>query len=59
MMDQDVLDRAVRIATRAAMNGAPLSRIVWIPPQTAASDPGGIFVVAVAERGSVADGEPW
>ena len=41
MMDQSVLDRAVRIATDSAVDGNPIERMVWVPPMTPASDPRG------------------
>ena len=44
-MDQTVLDRAVNLATRAALNGKPVAKIIWISPRTATDDPGGSFAV--------------
>ena len=43
--NQSVIDRAVNIATRSALSGFPLERIVWIPPCLATSDSGGVFVL--------------
>lgn len=37
MITQAQLDTAVRIATRCAMSGHPVSRIIYIPPPTATS----------------------
>lgn len=45
MMDQSVIDRAVAIATKCALNGYPAERIVWMPPATTASDPSGSFII--------------
>jgi hypothetical protein len=59
-MDQNVLDRAVNTATRAALNGHPVSRIVWIPPQTATQHPLGSFVITYADHSmSATETAPW
>jgi len=58
-MNQDVLDRAVKLATRLAMGGNPVARIVWLPPVTAASDPDGAFVVYPCPPLSASDTPPW
>jgi hypothetical protein len=34
-MNQTVIDRAVNIAIKAALNGYPIKRAVWIPSVTA------------------------
>lgn len=39
-----LIHRAVMIATQKAMCGRPLAGLVWIPPQSATSDPFGSFV---------------
>ena len=59
MMDQSVLDRAVKIATRHAMNGRPVRKITWIPPLTAANDPGGSFLIEEAGSISASQLPPW
>jgi hypothetical protein len=59
LMDQSVLDRAVRAATKAALNGHPVERIVWIPPASASSDPGGSFVVIYPRPLSGSETAPW
>lgn len=46
---QDVIDRAVEIATNAALRGRPVERVVWIPPTSAASDPKGVFAIKLQE----------
>ena len=58
-MDQAVIDKAVRIATKMAMDGHPVQRIVWIPSTTAAQAPGGVFVITPAEGLSASDTPPW
>lgn len=58
-MNQDILDRAVKLATRLAMRGNPAERIIWLPPETAASDPGGAFVVYPCPPLSAGDTPPW
>ena len=58
-MDQATIDRAVNIATRAALNGHPVERVIWIPPQSAAHNPAGAFAVQHAPPLSAADTAPW
>jgi hypothetical protein len=58
-MDQSVIDRAVNIATRQALRGAPVKRIVWIPPKSATSDSGGKFAVELCGPLSAGDTPPW
>jgi len=57
-MDQSVLDRVVRIATNAAMNGRPVESIIWHPPQNADSNPDGVFFVKCYENLSATDTQP-
>lgn len=47
-MDQKVIDRAVNIATRAALNDHPIKRAVWIPTQKATDNPAGCFGIEYA-----------
>ena len=58
-MDQAVLDRAVKLATKAALSGKPVARIIWIPPQTGASDSGGSFAVEDAPVYNAAETPVW
>lgn len=58
-MDQQILDRAVSLATTAAMNGNPIKRIVWCPPATATQDAAGSFAVQYAGEVTGSDPEPW
>jgi hypothetical protein len=58
-MDQTVIDRAVRTATKAALNGNPVARIVWIPTNTATEDHRGTFVVEYAGPMAATDNPPW
>ena len=58
-MDQSVLDRAVKLATSAAMNGNPVEQIVWMPPDTASSNPTGSFAVVPAQRQSASETLCW
>lgn len=58
-MNQQVLDKAVAIATKSVMNGNPVSRIVWIPPVVASSDPLGCFLVEYAGIISASQKMPW
>ena len=59
MMDQTVLDHAVNIATKAALNGTPVEYIIWIPPTTAAQPASGSFAIKYAEGLSGSDTPPW
>jgi hypothetical protein len=58
-MDQSVIDEAVKIATRSAMRGNPLDRVVWIPPQSASADPRGSFVLCQAKQYSASETPSW
>ena len=42
---QHAINKAVKIATRAAMYGHPVAVIRWIPSLSASDDIGGVFVV--------------
>lgn len=42
---QEIIDRAVKIATHAAYNGYPAERITWVPATSATQDAGGTFTV--------------
>lgn len=44
-MNQSTIDRAVRIATRNALKGKPVRRVIWIPPLTVTDDPAGSFMI--------------
>lgn len=59
MIDQSILDRAVKIATRYAMHGSPVKSIIWIPPLTAANDPGGSFLIEECGPLSTTQPAPW
>ncbi len=56
---QDVIDQAVRMATRAAMNGKPVKRIVWVPPTSPTESAVGSFAVEIYKFGSASDRAPW
>lgn len=58
-MDQTVLDRAVNIATKSALNGNPIKRIVWIPPQTATKSSDGVFAIEYAGFLKATETPPW
>lgn len=59
MIDQNIIDRAVRIATKAALAGKPVARVVWVPPKSAASDPLGSFYVQEHVFKEVSETLPW
>lgn len=58
-MDQTIIDRAVNIATKAALNNCPVERIVWISPQKATDDPGGYFAIKYVGDLKATDTPPW
>ena len=58
-MNQAIIDRAVNIATRSAMHGNPVKRIIWIPPRTASEDIDGSFVIEPCPQLSASDTPPW
>jgi hypothetical protein len=58
-MNQSIIDRAVNIATRQALAGRPVKRIVWIPPQSAAQDSIGGFAVEECGPLSASQTAPW
>ncbi len=59
MMNQQILNRAVNMATRAAMRGNPVESITWIPPQTATSLSGGSFIIQYASPILPSHTPPW
>ena len=58
-MDQQTIDRAIDIATHNALAGTPVKQIIWIPPQSAASNPNGVFCIIYPDYYSATDTMPW
>lgn len=58
-MNQSILDRAVRIATKCALNGNPVARVIWLEPSTASSDPAGVFAIEYARKYSGSETPIW
>jgi hypothetical protein len=58
-IEQNILDRAVNLATRAAMNGTPVKRVVWLPPQSATQNPSGNFLVEMCGPLMPSETPPW
>ena len=58
-LKQTIIDRAVNIATKSALNGHPVERIIWHPPVSATDDYGGIFIIVPFESRGAADTAPW
>lgn len=52
---QEIIDIAVKIATRAAMNGKPVASILWCPPTSATEESTGIFIVKYQGRISASE----
>ena len=59
MNQNSINDKISRMATSYAMNGTPVETIQWIPPQSASSNPDGIFVVKFAYEQSGSSTPPW
>jgi hypothetical protein len=58
-MVQEVVDRAVSIATRMAMNRRPVERILWIPSSLASQHYLGSFAVQECRPLSASERGPW
>ena len=58
-MDQETIDIAVKTATKSALNGHPVERIIWHPPVSATDDYRGIFIIVPFESHGAADTLPW
>lgn len=56
---QRLIDRAVKIATKSAINGHPVSKIVWMPSNSAAASPYGIFAIEQWSDHSASTTPPW
>jgi len=56
---QEIIDDAVKIATREAMYGTPCKRIMWFPPPSATEERHGIFVVEREDKLSASDTPSW
>lgn len=54
---QDIIDRAVDIATGHAMHGNPVERVIYISAQTATGNDG--FAVKFCESLSASETPPW
>jgi len=57
-MNQNTIDDAVKIATRCAMQGRPVKKVIWIPPQTATDGLRGNFITQYAPQ-YTASQRPW
>lgn len=58
-INQEIIDRAVNIATRAALNGHPVERVYHMQSETATGDPLGVFCVKPYDAKSGIDTPPW
>jgi hypothetical protein len=58
-MDQKIIDRAVNIATRSALNCHPVKRVIWMPPTLATQDPIGSFAIEYPEFLTTPGTPPW
>ena len=56
---QKIIDQAVLLATRQALRGSPVKRILWKPPTSPTQDPIGGFIVVGCEKLSASDTPPW
>ena len=58
-MNQQIIDRAVNMATRAALAGRPLAQVLWVPPATATDNPLGKFVAVECGELTASEIPPW
>lgn len=58
-MVNEIVRRAVNIATSAAMRGHPYQSVHWIPPTTATQDWRGAFAVTLCGPRSASLPDPW
>ena len=58
-MNQSVIDRAVNIATKSALDGHPVRSIVWVPPVLASQDTRGTFIVEYASPIPASQTQYW
>ena len=58
-MEQVIIDRAVNIATKAALSGQPVERIIWVAPASAMQDSIGSFCVVLYPPLSIDEIAPW
>jgi len=56
---QAIIDRAVKLATKNALNGNPVKRIIWLPPTSATQDWIGSFAIEYCPPLSAGDTPPW
>ena len=56
---QSIIDQAVKIATREAMNGKPVERVIWIPPKSVTENSSGSFAIETYQFKSASDRPPW
>ena len=56
---QATIDRAVKIATKAALSGNPVKRVIWIPSTSATCDPRGTFAIEHCGPLSGSQTPPW
>jgi len=58
-LNQTIIDRAVKTATKSALNGHPVERIIWHPPVSGADDYRGLFIIVPFESRGAANTSPW
>jgi len=56
---QTIIDIAVAKATKAALAGFPVERIIWIPPTSVTEDSTGAFAVMDYTPTSTTNTPPW
>jgi hypothetical protein len=52
---QMIIDRAVKIATKCALSGKPVSKIEWVPSTSATQDPIGNFIIVDQDYSSATE----
>jgi hypothetical protein len=58
MNTQHIIDEAVKIATKQALYGTPVSRVIYIPP-TSATQVEGSYCVIPYDNMSATATRPW
>ena len=58
-MNQAIIDRAVNLATKAALDGRLVERIIWVAPASAMQDSLGSFAILTCVNLSTSQPPPW
>jgi len=59
MLTQQIIDNTVKIATKSALAGKTLARVIWIPPTRATDDHRGSFALVPCKPPTASGMAPW